>query len=208
MRGPLSNPTLYSLSQRLLGAGAVRRSFVEDHLRPLRGERVLDLGCGPADVAALLGEVHYVGVDANPAYVAAARRRLGGGARIHLADVLAFDPGPAGGFDAVIAIGLLHHLDDGAARRVFELSARALGESGRMLTLDPGLVDGQPRLARRLIGLDRGHSVRAPGGYRALAEPCFGSVAIAVRHDLARLPYTHVVLEGRDPRPPGEGAAP
>jgi SAM-dependent methyltransferase len=207
MRPLLSNSAVYSLSQRLLGAGSVRRSFVEDHLRPVPGERVLDLGCGPADVAALLADVDYVGVDSSPPYVTAARRRLRGRGAIHLADVLDFELDSPGSFDAVIAIGLLHHLDDGAARRVFELAARALAGSGRVLTLDPALAPGQPRVARRLIALDRGHSVRAAGAYAALASPSFGSVGVEVHHDLARVPYTHVVLAGREPRSPG-GPAP
>lgn len=205
--GPLlSNSTLYSLSQRLLGAGAVRRVLVEEHLRPAPGERVLDLGCGPAHVVALLPDVEYVGVDANPSYVAAARRRFAGRATIRLADVLDFDPGPPGSFDAVIAIGLLHHLDDGGVERVFALAAHALTERGRMLTMDPGLVPGQAPIARRLIGLDRGGEVRAPSAYEALAAQSFDSVTTAVRHDLARVPYTHVILEGRDPRPGGGSA--
>lgn len=182
----------------------MREEFVRGHLRPRAGERILDLGCGPADVAPLLGDVEYVGVDASAAYVAAARRRVGAGGRVHLASVLEFDPGPAGSFDAVIAIGLLHHLDDIAAARAFELGARALGKGGRMLTIDPCELPGLPWVARRLISLDRGSEVRSPEGYRALAERHFGMVEVSARQGLARVPYAHAILDARQPLPPAE----
>lgn len=59
-------------------------------LRP--GDRILDLACGDGGLAGFLPGYEYLGVDADEAMVAAARRRLGGRAEIHLADLNDFAP--------------------------------------------------------------------------------------------------------------------
>jgi SAM-dependent methyltransferase len=58
------------------------------------GDRVLDLACGDGGLGERLLEhgLHYLGVDASPAMVDAARRRLGDRARIELADLNDFVP--------------------------------------------------------------------------------------------------------------------
>ncbi|MGI8513367.1 MAG: class I SAM-dependent methyltransferase, partial [Solirubrobacteraceae bacterium] len=67
-------------------------------------------------------------------------------------------------------------------------------------TLDPTFVPGQARAARWLLSRDRGQAVRDPAGYQALASSHFAQVTATVRHDLARVPYTHAILECRSPR--------
>lgn len=195
----LSNAAVYSLVQRLLGATRARRCLVEDHLRPVPGERLLDLGCGPGDILELLPGVDYVGVDASSQYVEAARRRFGARATFIHADLRDAQIDPGERFDAVIAIGVLHHLDDRAASEVTGLAATALAPSGRLVTLDPGIEPRQGRLARWLVERDRGRNVRTPEAYAALARGHFASIEPAVRHHLARVPYTHVILECRGP---------
>jgi len=58
------------------------------------GDTVLDLACGDAGLAEFLlpHGLRYIGVDASPAMVEAARRRLGDRASIELADLDAFRP--------------------------------------------------------------------------------------------------------------------
>ena len=200
LRRPLADARVYSLVQRLLGADAVRRRFLDDYVRPVQGERILDLGCGPGDILRLLGEVEYVGIDLSPGYIDAARRRFGARGRFVCGDVrsLAVDESP--GFDAMIAVGLLHHLEDREAEHLFRSAAELVAPGGRVLTLDPAQTEDQPRVARWLIERDRGRSVRDPAAYRRLAEAHFGSVTVSLHHDLARVPYTHAVLECREPR--------
>jgi SAM-dependent methyltransferase len=200
VRGWLANARVYSLVQRLLGADAVRHYFVATYLRPADGERILDLGCGPGEILELLGQVEYLGVDLSPGYIEAAGRRFGERGRFLCADIRSLSLDAPGGFDAIISIGVLHHLDDGEVVAVMRTAADLLAPGGRLLTLDPAVTREQPRAARWLIARDRGRSVRAPDGYRELAAAGFRSVNVSVHHDLARVPYTHVMLECREPR--------
>jgi len=200
IRRGLSNAAVYSLVQRLLGGQAVRRRLLADYVRPVGGERILDLGCGPGDILELLRQVDYLGIDLSPRYVEAARRRFGERGRFLCADVRSLSPGAYERFDAIIAVGVLHHLDDRDAVGMTRTAARLLAPGGRFVTIDPGFTDEQPRTARWLTRRDRGRNVRSPDGYRKLALDQFDSVRVSVHHDLARVPYTHVVLECREAR--------
>lgn len=198
--GLLANASIYSAVQRMLGADGVRRQFVAEYLKPARGERILDLGCGPGDILSLLPEVEYVGVDLSPGYLEAARRRFGDRGRFVQADVRSLPVLDLRGFDAIVSVGLAHHLDDQAAAGLARTAAELLAPDGRLVTLDPAFSEAQSRVARWLIRRDRGRHVRTPERYAELAKAHFDSVRAWVHHDLARVPYTHAVLECREPR--------
>ena len=193
----LEKPALYQLFSRLVGAESSRAEFVEKYVRPRAGDAVLDVGCGPADILDHLPEVGYFGFDISPSYIESARRRYGDRGQFfceRVSEARAFAE-REGTFDIVLAIGILHHLDDGEARDLFSLARRALRAGGRLVTLDPCYVAGQSAIARYLASRDRGRFVRTEAQYRALAQPAFGEVKSTVRHDLLRMPYTHIILE-------------
>jgi SAM-dependent methyltransferase len=194
LRSMLALPAAYRLFGRLVGGGG-REAFVRDYLRPRPGDRVLDLGCGPGDLLAHLPDCDYVGVDLDPNYVAAAKARYGdrGSFRCEPAEAVAeFEPAS---FDLVVMTGLLHHLDDAQAAAVLRVARTALRPGGRLVTLDGCFVPGQTRFARWMLRRDRGKFVRDLPAYRALAEAVFPVVVPAVRHDLIRVPYTHLILD-------------
>jgi SAM-dependent methyltransferase len=199
IRRPLANAGVYSLLQRALGADNVRRTFVRDYLRPRSGERILDLGCGPGDILDLLGDVEYLGVDNSEAYVQAARERYGDRARFIHGDVRTLSLDADERFDAAISIGVMHHLDDAGARAMTAVAASLLEPDGRLVTVDPAVDEQQAAFARWLISRDRGQSVRTAAGYESIAAERFGSVSASVHHELARVPYTHAILECRAP---------
>ena len=89
--------------------------------------RVLDVGCGAGEFAALLTAPEVVCVDRSPAAVRAARAR-GLTARVADAEELPFADGS---FDVVVASWMLYHVAD---------RARAIGEMARVLTPDGRFV--------------------------------------------------------------------
>ncbi|MEU9295302.1 class I SAM-dependent methyltransferase [Streptomyces sp. NPDC048266] len=78
------------------------------------GRRILDAGCGSGPLSAALRERGAVvtGIDASAGMLALARRRLGDGVDLRVADLNDPLPFPAGTFDDVVASLVLHYLED------------------------------------------------------------------------------------------------
>ena len=92
------------------------------------GDRVLDLACGDGAFAEplLAAGLEYVGVDASPGMVEAARARLGARARIELGGLNTH--GPAGAVAATVCFNAIYYAQDRAAflRRVAAFTEQKL----------------------------------------------------------------------------------
>lgn len=194
LRGVLSHPVIYSAFQYIMGGRSARDSFVHDHIRPETGMKVLDVGCGPAGILEYLPSVEYWGFDVSGAYIESARTQYGTRGQFFCQLLKHDDLAKLPSFDLVLALGLIHHLDDEAALNLFRLAHDALRPGGRFVTIDPCLAHGQNPLARLIIRSDRGQNVRTRDGYAALAESVFSEAVIEVRHR-AWIPYTHCMME-------------
>jgi hypothetical protein len=93
----------------------------------------------------------------------------------------------------------LHHFADDQALTLLQIAAAAMKPGGRLITVDPAFTPDQHLIARLLISNDRGRFVRSPDRYGELAHAVFSRVDLHVRHDLMRLPYTHLIMECSDP---------
>lgn len=200
IRSVLSMPVAFRTYQRVVGARAFKRSVISTYLRARPGDRVLDLGCGPADVLDDMPDVDYVGLDISERYIEHARARLGARGSFIVAGILDVDGGELGQFDLVHAHGLLHHVDDAVASRVCALAAEVLVPSGRFVTADPCFHPDQSRAARFTVSRDRGQAVRTADQYRALAASWFADVDVVVDHSPLHIPHTATVLVCTEPR--------
>ena len=190
----LSMSTVYRLFSRGVGGDSCR-AYLTDYVKPAPNDKVLDLGCGPADILDYLPNVRYTGVDISPEYIRSARRRFAAKGRFICDDAsMVTIKDEQGTFDLVFAIGVLHHLDDSQAVKLFDFAHLALRPHGRLITFDGCYVPGQSRVAQWLLRQDRGKFVRARPEYERLASNCFASVVSQVRNDLLRIPYTHLIM--------------
>lgn len=197
IRSILSHPLVYGLFQNAMGARSGRVRVVRDYVRPFPGMRVLDLGCGPADILnELPTDIAYVGYDMSPNYIASARRSFGSRGTFHCRRLERTEVATLEPFDLVMGIGVLHHLDDATARQFMTLAKGALKPGGRIYTVDPCYVAGQNLLARFIISRDRGQHVRDANGYLSLPEGLGLRVIGNVTHQ-AWIPYTHWHMECR-----------
>ena|SRR5579859_4689413 len=187
-------PAAYRLFTWLVG-GKARQTYIDQYVKPMPGEKVLDIGCGPADVLQYLPEVEYTGLDISPEYIQAAKKRFGERGRFLCGDVgVVTIEREHGTFSLVLATGVLHHLDDERAAKLFALAGLALAPTGRLVTYDGCFVPEQSRIARWLLRHDRGKFIRRPEDYQQLARKRFSRVEPDLRHDLLRVPYTHILM--------------
>lgn len=195
LRAALSRPWVYDALQNLMGGRRARAEYAHEFIRAVSGSRVLDLGCGTAQILGFLPDgVDYWGYDVSADYIKAATARFG--ARGHFICGMP-DEGALANlapFDLALATGVLHHLDDEEARRLLRRARGALRKGGRFVSIDPVFAPGQHPLARFLIAGDRGRHVRDAASYLALGRGEFGTAEGRIRHR-AWIPYTHWIME-------------
>jgi SAM-dependent methyltransferase len=199
LRSVLSVPRVYDVFTRIVLGSSGRAELARRYVRSSAGDRVLDIGCGPGSMIPYLPNTDYVGFDANPAYIASARRRFRDRPRteLHCNMVSAATLDAPASYDVVLACAILHHLDDAEATSLFEIASAALKPGGRLVTFDGAYVDGQSRVAKLILSRDRGEYVRRAEEYVSLAQRVFSDVETHIRHDMLRMPYTHAILECR-----------
>lgn len=124
---------------RASGTGAVterlERELILELASTVKGQDVLDVGCGDGALAVVLHErgARVAGIDASPAMIAVARRnsqRHGADIAFAVADARRV-PFPAERFDLVSAITILCFVADAAP--VFREMARVLRPGGRLV---------------------------------------------------------------------------
>lgn len=194
IRSILSHPFFYSGFQSLMGAHASRTRFTSNYVKPVKGMRILDVGCGPADIFAYLPETIYFGFDISQDYINRARLHFGSKAEFSCKHLTLEDIQKLPPFDVVLALGLLHHLNDDEATDIMRLARSALKPGGRLLTIDPCWDVSQSLAAKILIKNDRGQNVRDRAGYENLTKSVFNVTQSNVVHT-KWIPYTHCVMQ-------------
>ena len=127
------------------------------------GARVLDIGCGAGLFLALLTmlrqDIQGVGVDASASAVSAARNLADGIARTGHPSDLQFlvaseaRQWPAGEFDVVALIDVMHHIPPNEQRTVLEQAAARVAPGGILLYKDMCVRPLWRRVANRLHDL-------------------------------------------------------
>jgi len=198
----LAGPSLYIRWQRFLGAHRLRQVCLDQFLKLRAGERVLDIGCGPGYILDYMPQVHYVGFDTEPRYIEYAKQHyLDRGeffcesfAQAHVAK---FRP-----FDAIMLMGIIHHVDDAVAKELIGLVAKCLAPNGRVVTLDPCFTPCQSRIARWVAQADRGRFVRTEQSYRRLCADQFADVNAHIFNNVCRIPSTELIMRLGRPHEP------
>jgi SAM-dependent methyltransferase len=216
--GLLADPRLYHHLRQLLTGGMPFRRWVRLYGLADPGERVADIGCGPADILRYLDPSslpgHYLGLDLSSRYleVAEARARdlslpstfvridldrlpTDAAVQRELADLLEEHR-----ITRVLLLGVLHHIADDAAVATLDL-AHAVSSVRSVLTSDVVYLPDET-LNNLLCDWDRGGHVREEGEYDALVgRSAWPSASKTVTHPgFSFITYLHYQLS-KDPLP-------
>ncbi len=194
--GWLKVPSVYNVFSAAVGGNVLRRNLIQSHVRAKAGDKVIDIGCGSAQVLNYLPDVDYIGIDTNPDYIAFARRTYGSKGTFLVGDTKSFqDASRFANADIVMAFGLLHHLDDEEAVDCLQFAYDALKAKGRFICHEACWIPNQGAFSKYIMSVDRGRSIRTEEEYRRLAENIFNKLDARVNTNPLRIPYVTIVLE-------------
>jgi SAM-dependent methyltransferase len=192
----LKVPSLYNVFSAVVGGNELRRRIIQSHIRAKPGDKVIDIGCGPARVLQSLPAVKYFGLDINPDYIAFARRTYGDKGTFVVGDTRSLrGDSRFKDADIVIAVGVLHHLDDEEAADCIRFAYDALKRGGRLVCYDACWIPNQGVVSRYIMSHDRGRNIRTEQQCRQLAAKVFSNVHTWIDTKPLRIPYVTIVLE-------------
>lgn len=163
----LEVPGIYALNQRIGRPTTDRfRKLIEANI-PSDGRLVLDLGCGIGNYRESF-RGPYVGIDINPRYIDAARKRFPD--RFETMDCTDLRFADAS-FDEVVTIATTHHLDDRGLLKMVQEALRVLRPGGHLHIVDAILPASNTALFKQIwFRLDRGAFPRRLPALAGLVE--------------------------------------
>src|SRR5690606_36923512 len=132
--------------QWMVGANNYTKLFANQYICYQKNEKILDIGCGPADILKYLPkEVDYTGIDMNKDYILNARRKYPD-KQFVCADITINDFALENElFDTVFFIGVQHHLTDSEMEATLRFAKSKLKKGGRLLALEPVVTTSRGR---------------------------------------------------------------
>jgi len=191
------NAQLYKLFQFTVISKANRTRVREEILKPLGVRKVLDFGCGIGYHCEDFKNSEYFGIEPLPGCVDKANRLFKSTNRTFIVgDHRDLKNVPGSSFDTIIAVGVLHHIDDAIFSEFIMESHRILKPGGRLTTFDPVFHENQSSISRWVVSRDRGEYVRATEEYLAPVEKLFSAgITYKIYKGLLRIPYDHLHME-------------
>lgn len=191
------NANIYKIFQFSIMRRNTLKIIRDEVLKPDNVQNVLDFGCGIGYHSLEFPNSNYFGIEPIEGCIEKANAMHSGDRRTFLlGDHTALMEVPSSSYELIIAIGVLHHIDDEVASEFIKESYRILRPGGRLTTLDPVFHEEQSRLSKWIVGRDRGEWVRNVYDYQQIFNQNFsGVLSTRIFANLLRMPYDHVHLE-------------
>ena len=152
--------------------------------------KVLDIGCGPAEILNYMPKSIYYGFDIDRRSINYAKNRFKNkNHHFYCKHFVKQDLAKLPKFDHVILFGILHHLDDIEVKNILNLCKKVMKKGATLLTEDPIFVKNQNFIAKFLISRDRGMNVRTKENYINLVQTNFKKIRSKISHQFF-IPYT------------------
>jgi len=113
----------------------LRRKRLEEVMKWLAGNSVLDYGCGRGELLSMMGGGwKYVGIDLNPDFIRFAQRRFPQ-ANFRVLNLEDCQSPDLGKFDCIVAAAIIEHLE--CPERLLKELSRHLRDGGRLIITTP-----------------------------------------------------------------------
>ena len=153
--------------------------------------KILDIGCGPAQILEHIPKCDYYGYDIDQQIYSIRQKKISIKKIIHFYckkfNKTELKKLPK--FDFIIFFGILHHLSNKEVYEILKLCKKIMKKNSNLLTEDPIFLENQNVIAKFLIKKDRGLNVRKKQEYINLLKKHFKKIKNKVTHQYF-IPYT------------------
>jgi len=169
-----------------------RRKIARKYIKR-KNVKILDIGCGPAEILDSLSTEKYYGYDINRNYIDHAKQKYAGRGNFYCKKFTKKEIKKLPMFDHVLLFGILHHLNDNEIKNLITLIKKVVKKGGSIITEDPILIKKQNLIARYIINKDRGNNVRNKKEYLKIFKKYFKRINNKIYHQKF-IPYTWFVM--------------
>tara|TARA_B100001248_G_scaffold64627_1_gene45125 strand:- start:3731 stop:4273 length:543 start_codon:yes stop_codon:yes gene_type:complete len=166
-----------------------RKKIIKKNIKK-RNLKILDIGCGPAEIIDHMPQCEYFGYDIDKRSIAYAKKKYNSKnyhfycKRFQKKEIRSLPK-----IDFVILFGIMHHLSNNQINSILMLCRKKMKKNSKLLTEDPIFVEKQNIFAKFLISSDRGINVRNKDQYLKILKKHFKSLDFKITHQKF-IPYT------------------
>ena len=185
----INNPLIYKIIQGVMSGTSFRNSIIKKNITK-SNLKILDIGCGPAQIIEHLPQCDYYGYDIDQRSIQYAKKKYyQKNFHFYCKKFNKTELKRLPKFDFIIFFGILHHLSNKEVYEILKLCKKIMKKNSKLLTEDPILLENQNVIAKFLIKKDRGLNVRKKQQYIDLLKKHFKKIKNKVTHQYF-IPYT------------------
>lgn len=193
-----NNPFFYKVFQSAVSKRSTTWMIEKEWINGDDSSRVLDFGCGVGHYSKLFKDQVYLGIEPIESCVQTANRFLSReNVEFRVGDHRTLSLLNDSSFDLILALGVIHHLNDEDFKVFLSQADRLLIPGGRLVTMDPVLHEKQSRISKWVVSKDRGEWVRENSDYVSNLENVFSVCRVKIYSGLLRIPYDHIFASVR-----------
>ena len=185
----INNPLIYKIIQGVMSGTSFRNGIIKKNITK-NNLKILDIGCGPAQILEHIPQCDYYGYDIDDRSIQYAKKKYHQkNYHFYCKKFNKTELKKLPKFDFIIFFGILHHLSNKEVHEILKLCKKIMKKNSKLLTEDPILLENQNVIAKFLIKKDRGLNVRDKQEYINLLKKHFKKIKNKVTHQYF-IPYT------------------
>lgn len=185
----INNPLIYKIIQGVMSGTSFRNNIIKKNITK-NNLKILDIGCGPAQILEHIPQCDYYGYDIDRRSIQYAKKKYHQkNYHFYCKKFNKTELKKLPKFDFIIFFGILHHLSNKEVHEILKLCKKIMKKNSKLLTEDPIFLKNQNVIAKFLIKKDRGLNVRKKQQYIDLLKKHFKKIKNEVTHQYF-IPYT------------------